>query len=382
MEELDILESGLLQLHEIILIENEESSKLEVDLMARDIFCNLKVYDLLLRILLRLQEYCVTKHFTDYFSTQDLKKAHEETQPILFGSLFQILIAMTMNNTRMRVLLWKYKIDIIMPELGKDKGYGELQLISEILNDKALLSKAPDLDECLNQLKKRVSKDNICVILEIMSRVTIVTSNKFVISLVNEIINGSKDNEIHYKKLSAEEQHYFMLTYLNLIKENKVPMMMERLSQCYRIKSLYTKIKRMNKIHTDFFIDKFMDNERKFATLNLDSPSKQNEGGSESESGESSESDENSKSEDSSNSEDSSDSPRTIKSIDEYIIDIKFSNRNQYLAFFNVQYKTLFNFYFQIHFTKVIAKKALIENLNEFIETFLNNRVLQSKHFY
>ena len=218
----------------------------------------------MLRILLRLKEYCVTKDFSDIVFRENkdcspiqLKEAHENAQPEIFGSLFQILIAMTINNTRMRVLLWKYKIDLIMPEIGEDKGYGELQLISEILNDKALLSKAPDLDECLNQLKKRVSKENICVILEIISRVTIVTSNKFVIKLVDHIINGSKDSDINYEMLALKEKHYFMVTCINLIKENKIPMLMKRLSECYLIESLYMNVKELNAFHTRFLHSEF-----------------------------------------------------------------------------------------------------------------------------
>ena len=183
----------------------------------------------------------------------------------------------------MRVLLWKYKIDLIMPEIGEDKGYGELQLISEILNDKALLSKAPDLDECLNQLKKRVSKENICVILEIISRVTIVTSNKFVIKLVDHIINGSKDSDINYKMLVLKEKHYFMVTCINLIKENKIPTLMKRLSECYLIESLYMNVKELNAFHTDFFIQNFMNNRNFKNTSSHENSSKQNEGGSESE---------------------------------------------------------------------------------------------------
>ena len=192
---------------------------------------------------------------------------------------------MTVKNKRMKVLLWKYKTDIILPELGPDKGYGELELLNEILDDQSLLSKATDLQEVLNLLQNRKSDENLSIIFEIMSKITTVTSNGFVEELILSTFHRYSNNLDD--EIKPGERHYWIITCLNLLKLKKLPSLLDKLRDSFPIENLYSLINTMNKAQTDTYEEFFLMAGQQSGEQNSpsadDEEDSQNEGGSDDE---------------------------------------------------------------------------------------------------
>lgn len=218
LDELKPISLQIETLKDRLLEEVPRSYILFVRADAQSIYWNLKVYDILLRLLFRLEEYCVWKDLKSIFYCDEKPTEtekinchnHEYFQFPIFSNIFTILYGMTVKNKRMKILLWKYKTDIILPDLGPDPGYGELELLNELLDDQSLLSKATDLQDVLNCLIQRKSDANLPIMFEILSKITTVTSNAFVEDLILTTFprysNTSDEDDI-----TSSDRHFWII---------------------------------------------------------------------------------------------------------------------------------------------------------------------------
>ena len=116
----------------LILEYNGVEKRINVDM--QNLFRNLKVYDYLIDFLYTNREFLIKIRSFKYDAEA---KQHEGIAIIrkTFKRIFKILEYMTKENPETQELMWKYKEEFTMKELGDIQQEGELKLVLAIIDD-------------------------------------------------------------------------------------------------------------------------------------------------------------------------------------------------------------------------------------------------------
>ena len=116
----------------LILEYNGVEKRINADM--QNLFRNLKVYDYLIDFLYTNKEFLIKIRSFNYDAEA---KQHEGIAIIrkTFKRIFKILEYMTKENPETQELMWKYKEEFTMKELGDIQQEGELKLVLAIIDD-------------------------------------------------------------------------------------------------------------------------------------------------------------------------------------------------------------------------------------------------------
>jgi len=185
-------------------------SKAFVEPNAQDSAVTLKLYDNLIWLLHR---YKLFLHFTtlDFINHAAAKHRLINLQPIVFTKIFSCLQAIVFKNEKMQKIMWKHKEFLVVENRGVMPQFGELDLISLIIDNPKLLLKANDLDAFSEKLFKRISTENYQVIIRIFAKLSKATMNNTISNVALDLATegpifqqmGEKDQEVPEQFLSA-----------------------------------------------------------------------------------------------------------------------------------------------------------------------------------
>lgn len=125
------------------IVENDEGTlgieikqgERNINVFAQDLYRNLKVYDYMLNFLFQNKELLLLVRST---KLEDLSQQQAELiKPIrrIFCKIFRVLEVMTVENPRTQELMWKYKEEFTLKELGDIEQEGELEFVLSVIDD-------------------------------------------------------------------------------------------------------------------------------------------------------------------------------------------------------------------------------------------------------
>ena len=105
------------------------------NLFAQNLYRNTKVYDYLINFLLQNKELLLKVRRLNMDTVSESKREIVRLIRKVFKRIFRILEEMTKNNNKTQDLMWKYKEEFILEELGSTEQEGELELVLVIIDD-------------------------------------------------------------------------------------------------------------------------------------------------------------------------------------------------------------------------------------------------------
>mmetsp|Transcript_29160 Transcript_29160/g.33357 ORF Transcript_29160/g.33357 Transcript_29160/m.33357 type:complete len:821 (-) Transcript_29160:2783-5245(-) len=185
----------------------------KINVFAQDLYRNLKVYDYLLNFLFQNKELLL---LVRRIKLEELSPQQSElVKPIrrIFYKIFRVLEVMTIENPRTQDLMWKYKEEFTLKELGDIEQEGELEFVLSIIDDSSesvknnqnmwTLSKTRQF---VNGLNKRIGgKENFVILLEIYNKLIKFESISFLKHSLAKLILTSAEDFYTYTKTTRKE---------------------------------------------------------------------------------------------------------------------------------------------------------------------------------
>ena len=141
-------EFKILENKRIDLNYNDDTRKINID--AQNLYRNLKVYDYLIDFILINKDFFIKIKTYGNQSDDNVPECIKIIRKI-WKKIFRVLEYMTKDNSETQGLMWKYKDEFTMKELGSRMQEGELDFVLAIIDD------SPEAVK-LNQNKLNVSR--------------------------------------------------------------------------------------------------------------------------------------------------------------------------------------------------------------------------------
>ena len=234
----------------------ETKQKAYIEPNAQDAASCLKLYDILMWILHRFR---IMAEFST-FSFSNITAAVDRLtrlQPLLFTKIFSCLQAMCYKNEKMKKIMWKNKEFFLLERRGLLEQYGELSLISIIIDNPVLLLKDNTLDSFTNTLVKRMSKENFPSVLDIMAKISKASMNSTISTVAMDILT---DGPISKSVGSLDEHSHKTFSNLciilnNLLKSNRTIILRNKLCKVLTLDKLCSKVIAMSEDYSKKLTD-------------------------------------------------------------------------------------------------------------------------------
>ena len=219
----------------------ETKQKAYIEPNAQDTASCLKLYDVIMWILHRFRLMAEITNF-EYSDEDENREIVTNIQSLHFTKIFSCLQAMCYKNEKMKKIMWKNKEFFLLERRGLSEQYGELSLISMIIDNPVFLLRDNTLDNFTNNLVKRMSKENFPSVLEIMAKISEASMNSTISTVAMDILT---DGPISKSVGNLDEHSYKTFSNLciilnNLMKSNRTVTMRNHLCEQLTFEKLLT----------------------------------------------------------------------------------------------------------------------------------------------
>ena len=227
------------------------------DPTAQDMCRTLKIYDNLLWMLYRYEQFLNSTNIDAYEVEAAINRLKVMQKPF-FTKIFDCLRAIVYKNEKMQKVMWKHKEFIVCKKRGLTEQFGELDVVSLILDNKNDLYKANDLDNLTNMVVERMAKENFEVVIEILAKISMATMNKKISLIAMDILTDGPVSEAMVKLADASPKLFtnFTIIISNMLKSNQTLILRNTIVDRFNFSYLYGKMKGISEHYSQVLIDR------------------------------------------------------------------------------------------------------------------------------
>lgn len=139
------------------------------------------------------------------------------------------------------------------------KQFGELDLISYILDNQELLHQANDLDSLVYKVFERMSKENYPAVLEIFAKISKVYVNKTISLLAKDLLTNGRISEAMGNVYEAPPEVFnnFVEILVNFLKFNRTIILRNSIAKVFTFTLLFEKMEEYSKSIVQKMQDRF-----------------------------------------------------------------------------------------------------------------------------